>query len=140
MEDEDKTGEQLVDELVEVYPGVLVAQLNGKRDNRSMQQLAEQLRRRIERTNSSVVVVDVTCLPNIGTKIVQHLTDIVGAARLLGTQVLLARRDHSIDRKLVHLGVNSSDITMCHSLVAGLWAALDIVELEGEASSPSHCH
>lgn len=140
MEDEDKTGEQLVDELVEVYPGVLVAQLNGKRDNRSMQQLAELLRERIVETDSSVAVVDVTGVANIDAGIAQHLTDIVGAARLLGAQVLLARGDPYVSQQLAHLGVDLSGIKVCSSLVAGLWAALDIVESEGEASSPSHCH
>jgi N-methylhydantoinase A/oxoprolinase/acetone carboxylase beta subunit len=45
-----------------------------------------------------------------------------------GTQVLLTMRDPSIDRNLVSRGVNLSDITVCHSLVAGLWVALDIIE------------
>jgi cellulose biosynthesis protein BcsQ len=45
-----------------------------------------------------------------------------------GTQVLLARRDPSIDRNLAPLGVNPSDITMCHSLAGGLWVALHVMK------------
>jgi len=93
-----------------------------------MQQFAEQLQWRMEGMKSSVALVDVTAMPNINGGIVRHLVDIIGTLRLTNTQVLLARRDISTDRKLTRLGVDLSGITTCHSLLAGLWMALDIVE------------
>ena len=128
MKDTAKVQEQVISELVEVHPGVLVLQLNGKQNSHAMRQLAERLRERIEKDDPLIAVVDVTGVPKTDTKIVQHLADIVGVARLSDTQILLVRRDPAIDRKLTNLGVNLSDIKMCYSLAAGLWMALDVVE------------
>ena len=128
MKDTAKVQEQVISELVEVHPGVLVLQLNGKQNSHAMRQLAERLRERIEKVDPLIAVVDVTGVPKTDTKIVQYLADIVGVARLSDTQILLVRRDPAIDRKLTNLGVNLTDITMCYSLAAGLWMALDIVE------------
>jgi len=114
--------------IVELQQGVLVLHLNGKHDNQKMQHLTEQLRKHIEEMNSSVALVDVTAMPNISGEIVRHLVDIIGILRLTNTQVLLVRKDLSIDRELTRLRVDLSDITTCHSLLAGLWMALDIVE------------
>ncbi len=112
---------------MQVLDGVLVVQLNGQ-DSQSIPQLVELLRERIVETNSSVVVVDVTDVPSIGTEMAQHLTDIISTARLLGTQVVLAGVRPPISQPLAHLGVDLSCIQTCSSLVAGLWAALDMVE------------
>jgi anti-anti-sigma regulatory factor len=113
---------------VEVHPSVFVFQLNGKRGTKDMPQLNDLLGERSEMRDLSVALVDTTGVANIDAGTVQHLADIIKTLRLPGTRVLLARRDPSIDRKLTHRGVNLSDITVCHSLAAGLWAALDIVE------------
>ncbi|MFC1862245.1 STAS domain-containing protein [Chloroflexota bacterium] len=128
MKDTAKVQEQVISELVEVHPGVLVLQLNGKQNSHAMRQLAERLRERIEKADPLIAVVDVTGVLKTDTKIVQYLADIVGAARFPDIQVVLVRRDPAIDRKLTNLGINLTDITMCQSLVAGLWMALDIVE------------
>ena len=128
MKDLDKTKEQLIDELVEVQPGVLVLQLNGKRDSRSMQHLMELLLERIVERNSSVALFDLTDMLTVDTRTAQHLTDTISAAQRLDTQVILIGLHPSISRLLAHLGVDLSGIATCSSLVAGLWTALDIVE------------
>ena len=128
MKNQDKTKEQLINEVVELHPGVLLVQLNGKRDSGSSQQLVEVLRERIVETNPSVAVVDVTHVPNIDTKMVQHLTNMISTVRPFDTQLIVAGVNPSMSQQLVHLGIDLSDITICHSLAAGLWIALDIVE------------
>jgi anti-anti-sigma regulatory factor len=128
LKDADGAKERLVNEVLEVHPGLFVLQLNGNRGSQSMQQLKNLLSQRSEQKGVSVTLVDATGVANIDDGIVQHLTDIIKALRLLDTKILLARRDPSIDRNLARLGVNLSDITTCYSLAAGLWVALDIVE------------
>jgi len=120
--------EQRLDGLMEVVPGVLVLQLNGEHDSQGMQQFAKQLRRRIEVMNSVVALVDTTAMPNVSGETARHLVDVIGSLRLTNTQVLLVRKDLSIDRELTRLGFDLSNITTCHSLLTGLWMALDIVE------------
>jgi len=130
MGDKDRTKEQFIEELVEVHPGVLVLQLNGKRDRQTMSQLRESLAERITEANSSVVLVDSTDMPTVNTQMAQHLIDIISVVRRLGAQVILTGIRPSIDRKLARLSADLSGITSYSSLVAGLWAALDVVELE----------
>jgi len=128
MKDLDKTKEQLIDELVEVQPGVLVVQINGKRDSRSMQHLMELLLERILERSSSVALFDLTDMLTVDTRTAQHLTDTISAVQRLDTQVVLTELRSSISRLLAHLGVDLSGIATCSSLVAGLWTALDIME------------
>jgi len=128
LKDGHKVNEQRLDRWVEVHPGVFVFQLNGKRGTKGMSQLNDLLGKRSEWRDLSVALVDMTGVANIDAGTVRHLADIIETLRLPGTRVLLARRDPSIDRKLTRRGVNLSDITVCHSLAAGLWTALDIVE------------
>lgn len=128
MKDRYKTKGQLISELVEVHPGVLVLQLNGKQDSQGVQKLTEGLRERIVEANSSVVVIDLTNMPAVDTQTTQHIIDSISTVRGLGKQVVLAGIRPPIDRKLTHLGVDLSSIMTCSSLVTGLWAALDIVE------------
>lgn len=116
--------------VMEVHPGVLVAHLNGKRRNQSMQQLMELLLERIVETSSSVVLLDLTGRPTIDTEMAQDLIKIISAVRRLDTHVVLAGLHASISRPLAHLGVDISGIKTCSSLAAGLWVALDILELE----------
>ncbi len=125
-----KANKRLISELVEVYPGVLVLRLNGTGHIESVQQLARLMEERIEQTNSSVVVVDVTGVPTIDTETAQNLINAIGAVRLLGTKVVLAGAHSAITQTLAHLGDDHSGITIRSSLAAGLWRALDILELE----------
>jgi len=128
MKDQYKTKEQHKSGLVEVYPGVFVVQLNGTGDNRSMQQLMELLPERSVETSSSVALIDLTDMPSVDTQMAQHLVDSIGAVLRLGTRVILTGVRPSIYQKLAHLGTDPSSITTYSFLVAGLWAALDIVE------------
>ena len=105
MQNEEKTNEQLTNQLVEL------------------------MRERIMETNSRVVVVDVTSMPSIDTKTAQHIIDIIREAQLLGAYLVLTGVRPTITRSLAHLGVDLSDLLTRWSLVAGLWAALDIMEL-----------
>ncbi len=128
MKDRYKAKEQFVEELVEVHSGVLVVQLKGKRDRQTMSQLRESLGERITGANSSVVLVDSSDMPTVDTQMAQHLIDIISVVRRLSAQVILTGVRPSVDRKSAHLSADLSGITICSSLVAGLWTALDIVE------------
>ena len=109
---------------------MFVVQLNGKQASQSMQQLMELLLERIVETNLLVAVVDLTNIPTLDTQTAQYFIHCVSAIRRLGIRVILTGVRPSIDRNLVHLDADLSGITTCSSLVAGLWTALDILELE----------
>ncbi len=129
MQNAEKTNEQLTNQLVEVCSGVLVVQLCGMWKRLEMNQLVERVRERIMKTNSRVVVVDVTSIPSIDTKMAQYLIDIIREAQLLGAQLVLTGVQTTICQSLAHLGVDLSILITRWSLAAGLWVALDMIEL-----------
>ena len=128
MGDKDRIKEQLIEELVEVLPGVIVAKLNGRGDSQSIQKLAMLMKKRMVETNPSVMVIDLTDIITIDSMAAQCLSDGIRAVRQPGIQLILVGKYPTVHQKLTCLGVNLSDITICHSLITGLWMALDIVE------------
>lgn len=128
MEERYKAKEQLINEPVEAYPGVLVVHLNGKKVSHDVQQLMKLVLERIVETNSLVAVVDMTGVPTIDTETAQNLINAIGAVRLLGTQVILAGAHPAITQTLTRLSDDHFGIAIRSSLAVGLWVALDIVE------------
>ena len=100
MKDENKIKKQPIDELVEVQPGILVVQLNGERDSRSMQHLTELLLERIVERSSSVALFDLTDMLTVDTRTAQYLNDTISAVQRLDTQVVLTGLRPSISRLL----------------------------------------
>ncbi len=110
MKDTYKVPERLIDELIEVRPGVLVLQLNGTGHIESVQQLARLMEERIEQTNSSVVVFDLTNTQDIDGATAYYVTEIISLVQKLGLQVILADGHSSIHKEAMHLGVDLSGI------------------------------
>ena len=98
MEERYKAKEQLINESVEAYPGVLVVHLNGKKVSHDVQKLMKSVLKHIIETNSLVAVVDMTHVPNIDTYIGQPLTNMISTARLLDIQIILAGVNSSVSR------------------------------------------
>ena len=123
-----KVQEQVISELVEVHPGLLVAKLNGRGDSQSIQKLARLIKKRIAEVNPSVMLIDLTDMTTIDNMAAQCLNDSISAARQPGIRLVLVGKHPAIHRKLTRLGVDLSGITACQSLAIGLWVALDIIE------------
>ena len=88
MKDTYKVPERLIDELIEVRPGVLVLQLNGTGHIESVQQLARLMEERIEQTNSSVIVVDLTNTQDVDGVTARYVADSISVVQRLGAQVI----------------------------------------------------
>jgi len=114
--------------ITPIGDSILLVQLNGKQDGYGIPQLMELLPERITKMNSLLVVVDLTDVPYIDTEIAQHLTDIIAEVRLLSAQVVLTGIHPHKSNSLVNLGIDLSDIKTCHSLINGLWVAMEMLE------------
>ncbi|MFC1949613.1 hypothetical protein ACFLW0_05525 [Chloroflexota bacterium] len=124
------TAEELINEPLELYHGLVMLQLNGKHNGQSIQQLTELLLKRSVETNSIAVLIDLTDTPADNSKTAQYLIDSVRPALKSGTRLILAGVHPPSPQKPAYISADSSDITICPSLMTGLWAALDILEPE----------
>jgi anti-anti-sigma regulatory factor len=116
--------------VMQVWEGVVVAPLIGMLDSQRTQRFMEVLLERIVETNSPVALVDITGVPAIDTQTAQHLIETIGAAQLLGAEVVLTGVRPAIAQTLVHLGIDLGGITTRASLAAGLRVALESAGLE----------
>jgi len=124
----DSTKELLITGIIEVYPGVFVLQLNGKQNEQGLKQSTETLLQHLTEIDPSVVVVDMEHVLKNGRKTERYFTKIINSVQQLGIKIFLATGKSSTYQKLSSLGINSLGIKVCHSMGAGLWMALDIVE------------
>ena len=124
--------------VMQVWQGVVVAPLIGTLDSQRTQQFMERLLSRIVETNSPVALVDIMGVPTIDTQTARHLTEAIGAVRLLGAQVVLTGVRPAIAQTLVHLGIDLSGIMTRSSLAAGLQVALDVLNLKVVSKNDSH--
>jgi len=116
--------------VLQVWEGVVVAPLIGMLDSQRTQRFMEVLLERIVETNSPVALVDITGVPAIDTQTAQHLIETIGAAQLLGAEVVLTGVRPAIAQTLVHLGIDLGGIKTRASLAAGLRVALESAGLE----------
>lgn len=131
----DKNREEILsrEEPVEVYPGVYVVQLNGRRDELSIKQLAGQLTELGAERQSLAIVVNISGTPAASAGTVRSLVGSLGPAKNLGARMILTGVHPPVARELAGKSIDISGYTVCSSLVAGLWTALDILETEAAA-------
>ena len=82
-------------------------------------------RARAEYCNAAVII-DVTGVPVVDTKVANHLMKTIAAARLLGAEALLTGVSPTNAQTLVHLGIDLRAITTRSSLQSGLRRAFEI--------------
>lgn len=113
--------------VLPVRQGILVLPVIGALDTLRAQQLTEQLLLSIRTHRAKVVVIDITGVPVMDTKVANHLVQTIEAARLLGARSLLTGLSPEIAETIVRLGVDLSMIETMADLQSGLEAAERIV-------------
>jgi rsbT co-antagonist protein RsbR len=93
------------------------------------QRIIENLLAAVVRTESRVAIIDVTGVPVIDTMVAHHLLKMVAAAKMLGTQVLLAGISPEIAQTLVKLRIDLGDLHCSGTLRAAMAEALLAVGL-----------
>ena len=110
--------------VIQIWEGILALPLVGAIDSQRTLQIMESLLDRIVKTQSSVVILDITGVPVVDTQVANHLIKTMQAARLLGARSILVGISPQIAQTLVHLGVDLSTITTGATLKTGLEIAL----------------
>ena len=77
--------------------------------------------------------MDITGVPNVDSKVANHLVQTVDAARLLGATVIVTGVSAAIAQTLVTLGLDLSKMNTVGDLQAGIELADALLEPQGRA-------
>jgi rsbT co-antagonist protein RsbR len=106
--------------VLQVRPGLLILPIIGVIDAARARQLTEQLLQAIRSNRAKVVVMDITGVPSVDSKVANHLVQTVEASRLMGVTVILTGLAPEIAQALVVLGVDLGKMRTVADLESGL--------------------
>ncbi len=124
-----ETVRQLSTPVIPIYDRILVLPLIGTVDSERARQFTERMLEAIRRQRALVVLVDITGVPLVDTAVAQALLQAAGAARLLGTEVILVGIRSEVAQTLVTLGVDMSALICRSNLQSGIEYALRLLGL-----------
>lgn len=106
--------------VLRIRDRLLLLPIIGLIDSDRARQLTEQMLGAIREFRAGVVVMDITGVAAVNSKVANHLIQTVDAARLLGTTVVVTGVSPAIAQTIVTVGVNLSRIQTVGDLQGGL--------------------
>jgi rsbT co-antagonist protein RsbR len=106
--------------VLQVHKGLLILPIIGLIDSERARQLTGQLLSAIREFRARVVVMDITGVAAVDTKVANHLIQTVDAARLLGTTVILTGVSPATAQTIVTVGVDLSRVQTVGDLEGGI--------------------
>jgi rsbT co-antagonist protein RsbR len=106
--------------VLPVRDGLLILPLVGVVDTHRAYQLTQSLLEAIRRGRTKVVVIDITGVPSVDSKVANHFIQTVDAAKLMGADVIMTGLSPAIAKALVTLGVDLSKLSTVGDLQGGL--------------------
>ncbi|XXT15713.1 PAS domain-containing protein [Sorangium sp. So ce429] len=110
--------------LIPLAARLVVMPLVGTIDSVRSEQILETLLRGITAHQAAVAILDTTGVRSMDEQVASSLLRTAGAARLLGTEVILTGISPEVARALVEIGTDLSGITTLGTLEAGVAHAL----------------
>lgn len=106
--------------VIQIRDRLLILPIIGLIDTQRAMQLTETLLHAIRANRAKVVVMDVTGVAAVDSKVANHLLQTVAAARLMGALVVVTGLSADVAQALVALGVDLAKITTIGDLQGGL--------------------
>ncbi len=106
--------------VLQIREGLLILPIIGLIDSLRAKQLTEQLLRAIRDNRAKAVVVDITGVPAVDSKIANHLLQTVDAARLMGARVIVTGLSPEVAQALVTIGVDLARLRTIGDLQGGM--------------------
>jgi rsbT co-antagonist protein RsbR len=108
-----------------VWEGILLLPLVGVINEQRAARILENTLETIGQAAAEVLIMDITGVPVVDTRIASYLIQSIQAAQLLGCESVLVGISPQIAQTLVALGIDFSHITTRATLQQGLAAALE---------------
>ncbi|MGH9140434.1 MAG: protoglobin domain-containing protein [Vicinamibacterales bacterium] len=126
--------------VLQVRDRLLILPVIGVIDTQRARQITESLLRAIRSHRAKVVVVDITGVPVVDSRVANHLMQTVMAARLMGTTAIVTGLSAEVAQALVTLGVSLGDVVTAGDLQGGLEEAERLLgyRVVQEVTSPTH--
>lgn len=106
--------------VLRVRDRLLILPIIGLLDTQRARQLTEQLLYAIRANRAKVVIMDITGVASMDSKVANHLVQTVEAAQLLGTKVIVTGISPETAQMLVTIGVDLSRLHTIGDLQGGL--------------------
>jgi rsbT co-antagonist protein RsbR len=106
--------------VLQVRDRLLILPMIGMIDSERAMQLTENLLQAIRTNRARVIVMDVTGVAAVDSKVANHLIQTVAAARLMGAVVIVTGLSADVAQALVALGVDLGRINTIGDLQGGL--------------------
>ena len=123
--------------MLRVRDRLLILPIIGVIDTDRARQLTEQLLTAIREFRAMVVVMDITGVGAVDSKVANHLIQTIEAARLLGTDVVVTGVSPAIAQTIVTVGVDLSRIQTVGDLQGGLELADRLLGYKVISEEPS---
>lgn len=106
--------------VLQVRDKMLVLPIIGMIDSQRARQLTEQLLIGVKENRAKVVIVDVTGVPAVDSKVANHLLQTIDAARLMGARAIITGLSPNVAQALVSLGVDVARFNAVGNLQGGI--------------------
>jgi rsbT co-antagonist protein RsbR len=106
--------------VLQVRDRLLILPIIGVIDSMRAKQLTDELLHSIRANRARIVVMDITGVAAVDSKVANHLIQTVAAARLMGANVIVTGLSADVAQALVGLGVDLSSIRTMNDLQGGL--------------------
>jgi rsbT co-antagonist protein RsbR len=112
--------QELSTPVLQVRDRMLLLPIIGVLDTARARQLTRQLLKEIRDTRAKVVVIDITGVPAVDSKVANHLLQTVAAVRLMGASSIITGIAAEVAQALVVLGVHLGELRTAGDLQGGL--------------------
>ena len=123
--------------VLQVRERLLILPIIGLLDSHRAKQLTDGLLQAIRAHRAKVVVMDLTGVSMVDSKVANHLIQTVAAARLMGATVIVTGLSADVAQSLVTLGVDLSGLDTMGDLQGGIEEAERILDPRPAGLEPS---
>jgi rsbT co-antagonist protein RsbR len=106
--------------VLQIRKGRLIVPLVGVIDTHRARQITEHLLEAIRANRARIVIIDITGVPAVDSKVANHLIQTVEAARLMGAKTIVTGLSAEVAQTLVTLGVDLSKVRTVGDLQTGI--------------------
>lgn len=106
--------------VLQIRKGRLIVPLVGIIDTHRARQITEHLLEAIRAHRARIVIIDITGVPAVDSKVANHLIQTVEAARLMGAKTIVTGLSAEVAQTLVTLGVDLSQVRTVGDLQTGI--------------------